>query len=79
MCKYTENIYCFLPHFHGPLNMENDNADGASVYFGHILVDTNFISKNIKQPHMASWWKSVSKDYFLSSQYIVYIFLVDNL
>ena len=28
----------FLPHFHGPLNIENDNAVGASVYLGHILV-----------------------------------------
>ena len=27
-----------LPHFHGPLNIENDNADWPSVYFGHILV-----------------------------------------
>ena len=26
------------PPFHGPLNMENDSASGASVYYGHILV-----------------------------------------
>ena len=28
----------FLPYFHGPLNIENDSADGASVYSGHIRV-----------------------------------------
>ena len=28
----------FLPHFPGPLNMENDSASGASVYYGHSLV-----------------------------------------
>ena len=28
----------FLSHFHGPLNIENDSADGATVYWGHILV-----------------------------------------
>ena len=27
-----------LPQFHGPLNIENDSASGASVYYGHILV-----------------------------------------
>ena len=27
-----------LSHFYGPLNIENDSADGASVYWGHILV-----------------------------------------
>ena len=25
-------------HFHGPLNIYNDSADGASLYWGHILV-----------------------------------------
>ena len=25
-------------YFHGPLNIENNNADGTSVYLGHILV-----------------------------------------
>ena len=25
------------PHFHGQLNIENDSADGWSVYWGHIL------------------------------------------
>ena len=28
----------FLSHFHGPLNIENDSVDGASVYLEHILV-----------------------------------------
>ena len=27
-----------LPEFHGPLNIENDSASGAFVYWGHILV-----------------------------------------
>ena len=28
----------FLPHFHSTLDIENDSADGASLYYGHILV-----------------------------------------
>ena len=28
----------FLPHFHSTLYIENDSADGASVYLEHILV-----------------------------------------
>ena len=28
----------FWPQFHGPLNIENYSASGASVYYGHILV-----------------------------------------
>ena len=27
-----------LPDFHGPLNIENNSVDGASVYVGHTLV-----------------------------------------
>ena len=26
-----------FPHFYGPLNIENDSADEASVYYGHVL------------------------------------------
>ena len=26
-----------LSDFNGPLNIENDSADGASVYWGHIV------------------------------------------
>ena len=32
-----------MPHFHGPLNIENDSADGASVYYGHVLVIKCFL------------------------------------
>ena len=44
---HTTSSYIYVPYdgklkilsyFHGALNIENDSADGASVYWGHILV-----------------------------------------
>ena len=35
----------FWPQFHGPLNIENDCASRASVYYGHILVLTDILDE----------------------------------
>ena len=37
--------YSYYPKFHSPLNIENDSAGGASVYWGHILVVNCYVFK----------------------------------
>ena len=54
-----------LPLFPGPLNIENDTADGAYVYYGHILVKSSIIDKAVWSHYSKFEYDVVGKNVLL--------------
>ena len=68
----------FLPQFHGPLNIENDSASGASVYLGHILVCEYFGCMGFSQLLMVELWPIIDYTCIHVIWTLVYGYLLCN-